>query len=497
MFRSLIKFILQVAILIFVVRVLVKYTTLDDKIIAFFRANSSLNQPATPGTTGTYVPPVIVSQHRDCRTPWGETLQDGTYIIAYESTDSCNFEKRYCDDGQLRGSFSANHCSSPIAGSMSNSAPTATVTTVNTVTYGYVEGVSVHNADYDGPDRAPSSNLRVITSWNDEKRNPLSESMNDSTYNGVKPWTYTNYDLTQKGCTTPWGSHIDHADRVIAYASSKPARPGASCTYERRTCFQGRLGGSYVYSKCAGADNNNIYNNNGGDNYRWPTSQPIYPSQVITPNYSCITPWGTRIANGDSVLAYKASYVSNGYSCQGQYRTCNHGRLSGSYQYKSCTEQQSNGGCHGGSCGNTSHDCHDDDSCGGTTHPTYSSCALPRGGSISHGQQIEAYQNPVAPCYKQIRSCNNGKLSGSFGYSSCTPGTTTPPSAVDTYGSWSPAGQYEGNIDSQDSCNNNATVSYVCGTASTHSCTDYQKLSCASFSPMICDYQKRSVSCVK
>ena len=135
MLRSILKFFLQVALLVFLIWVVVKYTTLDDRIIAFFRANSSLNQSvdSLPTSTG-YVPPVLVNQHRNCTTPWGETLQDGTYIIAYESTDSCNFEKRYCSDGQLQGSFSANHCSSPVAGSMT-STPTATVTTVNTVTY--------------------------------------------------------------------------------------------------------------------------------------------------------------------------------------------------------------------------------------------------------------------------------------------------------------------------------------------------------------------------
>ena len=80
------------------------------------------------------------------------------------------------------------------------------------------------NADYDGPDRAVSTNLRIIRSWNDNKTNPLSQSMNDSPSITPQVWKYTNYDLTQHGCTTPWGSYISHADRVIAYASPTPAR---------------------------------------------------------------------------------------------------------------------------------------------------------------------------------------------------------------------------------------------------------------------------------
>lgn len=484
MLRSILRFLLQIAVLAVIVRALVKYTTLDDKVIAFFRANSSLDNPPTP-ITG-HVNTGVVSQHRACTTPWGETILDGTYIIAYESTESCNFEKRYCYDGHLEGSFSANHCNSPVAGH--NTTPTINAPVVNTVSYGYVEGMTVHTTDYDGPDRAPTANVTVIRSWNDNKTNPLTVYENNNPYRGVKTWNYKNLDLSQRGCTTPWGSFIDHGDRVIAYASPYPARPGASCTYERRTCFQGRLGGSYAYSHCSIANNNNIYNNNGGDNYRWPTLPPIYPSQGSS-GKSCTTPRGTKIANGSSVVAY----ASNSYPCYSQLRTCTNGKLAGSYQYKSCNNTQP--GCHGDSCGYNDDDCHDG-TCGGNNYPN-KSCSLPWGGSIPHGAKIEAYQNPTAPCYKQIRTCSNGKLSGNFGYASCQPTTTPPQAGTDTYSSWSAAGQFEGNIDSKDTCNSNATASYLCGTESSQSCIDYAKISCTSFSPMICTYQKRSVQCVK
>jgi hypothetical protein len=48
------------------------------------------------------------------------------------------------------------------------------------------------------------------------------------------------------------------------------------------------------------------------------------------------TPWGT-IADGSSVTAYAANSVACGGSCSSEARTCNHGTLSGSYGYTSCS----------------------------------------------------------------------------------------------------------------------------------------------------------------
>ncbi len=363
--------------------------------------------------------------------------------------------------------------------------------------------------------------VTIINSWNNTKGNPTTISANDSNYK--KPTAYKNYDLTQHGCTTPWGSYIDSSEWVIAYKSPKPAYAGASCTYERRTCFQGTLGGSYIYPTCTLANNNTIYNNYGQDYY--------YPTSVT--NRSCITPWGQSVRNGSRVYAYRSSYSSSSYGCQGEYRTCRNGYLDGSYQYSSCNNYDN--GCHYGNCGgndygrscslpwggsiadgssvtaynNSSAPCSSErrtcrngylegsyqySSCNNT--PTYSSCSLPWGGSIQNGQTVEAYQNSSAPCYKEVRTCYNGSLGGSFQYASCNPGTN-PTGGSDTYGSWQSAGDKEGNVDSLDTCNSNATSPYTCGSESSNSCTDYQKINCTSFSPMICSYQTRAVSCVK
>jgi len=52
------------------------------------------------------------------------------------------------------------------------------------------------------------------------------------------------------------------------------------------------------------------------------------------------------------------------------------------------------------------------------------SCSLPWGGTITHGQSVTAYQSSSVPygnsCVSQTRSCDNGSLSGSYTYASCS-----------------------------------------------------------------------------
>ncbi len=50
---------------------------------------------------------------------------------------------------------------------------------------------------------------------------------------------------------------------------------------------------------------------------------------------SCVTPWGTTIANGGVTAAYQSAQATG--QCQLEIRYCTNGALSGSYQYASCT----------------------------------------------------------------------------------------------------------------------------------------------------------------
>ena len=110
---------------------------------------------------------------------------------------------------------------------------------------------------------------------------------------------------------------------------------------------------------------------------------------------SCTLPWGGTIRDGESVTAYQSASVPCGSSCRSQLRTCNDGTLSGSYAHRSCS-----------------------------VDPCRSSCTLPWGGTIGHGESVTAYQSASVPCgsscRSQLRTCNDGTLSGSYTHPSCT-----------------------------------------------------------------------------
>lgn len=112
---------------------------------------------------------------------------------------------------------------------------------------------------------------------------------------------------------------------------------------------------------------------------------------------SCGLPWGGSIGDGQSVTAYQIDVSSNCPSAA-ETRTCSNGTLSGSYTYQSCAAP--------------------------------ASCSLPWGGSIASGQSVTAYQVSVSsncPGAAETRTCDNGTLSGSYTYQSCSAssGTTT------------------------------------------------------------------------
>jgi len=118
--------------------------------------------------------------------------------------------------------------------------------------------------------------------------------------------TTNTTNTTGNSCV--FNSHtVTHGSAVTAYQN--PSVTGTSlCRSEARTCFNGVLQGSYLYSSC--------------------TSEP-------TVNLSCS--FGSQsIAHGSVVVAYTASSVAAGQTCISQLRTCSNGTLSGTYQYASC-----------------------------------------------------------------------------------------------------------------------------------------------------------------
>ena len=146
---------------------------------------------------------------------------------------------------------------------------------------------------------------------------------------------------------------------MLAYKSSYTSQ-GYACQGEYRYCSNGKLNGSYQYRSCT----------------------------MSQDRYVCQLPWGGKIPHGSSVLAY----ANSSSPCASQMRTCSYGRLSGNYRYSSC--QSTN------------------------NHYQYS-CQLPWGGSIPHGASVTAFNSPYGNCYSERRTCYNGTLAGSYGYSSC------------------------------------------------------------------------------
>lgn len=160
------------------------------------------------------------------------------------------------------------------------------------------------------------------------------------------------------------GQYYNENDTVTAYQSSAvPA--GQTCQSEVRRCEGGVFTGSYTFASCG-----------------------------VGVMQSCLFN-GKTIPHGEPVRAFQTSTVPYGSVCQEQYRVCTNGTLSGSYMFGSCTAN------------------------------TPSSCLF-NGQTIAHGQPVTAFAASSVPygqtCTSQVRTCNNGALSGSYNFASCNVG---------------------------------------------------------------------------
>ena len=101
---------------------------------------------------------------------------------------------------------------------------------------------------------------------------------------------------------------------------------------------------------------------------------------------------GQPINNGESIIAYLESSVFSGSQCESERRECKDGILSGSYQFNSCT-------------------------IGGPRSCTFNGKIIPDMG------YVKAYLNPTTAectiCKGQIRQCRDGVLSGTYSYAIC------------------------------------------------------------------------------
>ncbi|HRZ33959.1 MAG TPA: hypothetical protein P5548_03625 [Candidatus Moranbacteria bacterium] len=171
-------------------------------------------------------------------------------------------------------------------------------------------------------------------------------------------------------CTLPWGGTIDNGQSVDAYSSSSVAC-GSSCdsVKQNRTCTNGVLSGTATNQNCS-----------------------VAPCP-------CTTPWGTTVASGSSVDAYKDSYAPYGSECVKETRQCTDGSLNGSYTNQSCCqadncEQRT---CQGKQCNN--------------------------GCKLMDGVKTDGACCVSNGCEKNTckgKTCNNGCISNAYGTKKCS-----------------------------------------------------------------------------
>lgn len=272
------------------------------------------------------------------------------------------------------------------------------------------------------------------------------------------------------------GQTIAHGSEVTAYLSSTVAY-GATCNTQKRRCDNGELSGHYVYGTCAvdvpkACLFNNITVPHEGKIKGYQSDQVEYGYECVSQdrkcmngaldgnytNASCVVGLpkscqfdGRTVAHGEEVMAYLTSTVSFGATCKSEKRKCTNGRLSGAHQYGSCVADvpkaclfdgktvphnavvkayQNSTVTYGQLCVAEDRKC-TNGILGGSYQ--YGSCVpgAPAscqfdGRTITHGDQVVAYQNSTVAygdsCVSQVRSCDNGELSGNYTKSSCAVG---------------------------------------------------------------------------
>lgn len=426
-----------------------------------------------------------------CTTPWWQSIAHGNYIVSYESPSSCRFQRRMCVDGQLFGKFQYNYCMIAYRGNAYAWESAAMYEDVTDMWFGdmqqYANNIQWDRNSWGGNAWGWSWQYTPVNygwqvanrnewsdAWNSSKNgsvtvlktssevyNPLAKNGTPSSYVYPKEWRksdYTKYDLSQKWCTSPWWTFIDHGQYVIGYRVAN-ASNWRSCEYERRSCFNGKLHGSFSYPSCT---------LNGKTTYTYNTYQPLnnmydqyYRPQQPAPvtNKSCRTPRGTTVKHWDYSRAYKYSSAPYSDGCQWEIRYCHNWVLDGSFGNQTCTiKQPSSPNCYGRQCWNRTNSCnlpwwwtigngqyinayrrnanwvcetenrycsnwflqwsYNLQSCSNTQWSN--TCSLPWWWSISNWQSVVAYQSINWQCYSQSRFCYNGNLNWSYSQQSCS-----------------------------------------------------------------------------
>lgn len=295
--------------------------------------------PETPPTPPT--PPAPA----DCVHAQLGTIKHGASISAFSAAQvsfgsTCQSETRTCNNGVLSGSYTHKSCAV-------NSASSCTVEGLGTIAHGSsITAFSTASVPYGS---TCQSQVRACNNGT------LSGSFSQKTCTVAPPAT----------CNVAGLGNVAHGASVTAFATASVPF-GSTCQSQVRTCNNGTLTGSYSQKTC-----------------------------VVSPAASCAVDGLGTVAHGSSITAFSTASVPFGGTCQSQVRACNNGTLSGTYSQKNCT----------------------------VTPPA--ACNVSGLGTVAHGANITAFATASVPfggtCQSQVRACNNGTLSGSYSNKTCAP----------------------------------------------------------------------------
>lgn len=232
-------------------------------------------------------------------------------------------------------------------------------------------------------------------------------------------------------CTVGSETVRENDSKIFYLSSSVPS--GSTCQYENRVCTKGYFTGSYQYTSCSvSGPSSCLFNGatvaHGAAVTAFESSTSVYGQPCVqqqrtcangalsgTYSYSSCTPSGPasclfngfNIPNGVIVTAFRTSTVPYGTTCVQQARGCNNGTLSGTYAYASCVV-------------------------GAPASCLFNGMTIPHGASVNAflysssggfgGGGFGGGGFGLGSCnfYSQLRTCNNGTLSGTYPYLTCT-----------------------------------------------------------------------------
>jgi hypothetical protein len=353
---------------------LVEYTTFFDDMINFFVSDW--------GVDDWWV-------KKSCSTPWWETLTHGQQTTAYQylvvwSDWVCRSQKRVCNNGILSGSYAFATCQkkqqtwtvfvpspafrlAPKQREVNFSLPQASQYTQPLTNFVTAPNDTVPLRRYlqarppqkwyiyvalDNSQTFREDRFKWSTNQFDDAVPPIWEQYFgddrfiefDRIQQSVSIWPIL-WSQPQKTCTAPDGTIMIHGQQKIFYKQSQAYLPH-SCLYQKRTCYQWILNGSYTQPTCQQifASYNDIVNGLEPyavrvlyDQNSFPSAIHRFPNQSssVSSEWSCVSPrWGI-VYDGESVIAFE-SLFPDAWWCRFEYRECRQGKLSWSYLNKIC-----------------------------------------------------------------------------------------------------------------------------------------------------------------